>query len=432
MSRDRLGRRISLVVTGTVLVFALPLAASAASEAAGPSAAPSPAVVAPAPSGAAGPTAGDSAAGAPIPVFAYFYQWFTGTSWNRAKQDFPLIGKYSSDDARVLRTQVQQARAAGIDGFLTSWKDTPALDRRLQLLINVARSERLDLGVVYEALDFTRKPLPVATVEHDLRLLVATYGASLRSTYFGRVIVIWTGTDLYSAADVATVRAALGDKVYLLAASKTVAGYQRIASSVDGEAYYWSSADPRSATTLIKLKAIGAAVHANHGLWIAPAAPGFDGRTLGSTRVIDRDNGQTLVLSLDNAFASAPDAVGVISWNEWSENTYIEPGENYGDRELSVLRNYLQSQGRGLPDNVPVDSSEGDLASSWTGARAVVSLAVIALAGLALLGLRRRRGSGRHAARSPKRDAANRTDAPAQYLPPRERAGLGGRPGQGP
>ena len=310
MIRERIGLHLSWLLAGAALALSGPLMAPAATAVAvtataAPSASPSPVVSTPSAGTGASPASKSSTATVPIPVFAYFYQWFTATSWNRAKQDFPLIGKYSSDDARVLRIQVQQARAAGLDGFLTSWKDTPALDRRLQLLINVARSEQLDLGVVYEALDFSRKPLPIATVEHDLRYLVAAYGESLRSTYFRRAIVIWTGTDQYSAADVAAVRQALGDRVYLLAASKTVAGYQRVASSVDGEAYYWSSADPTSATTLTKLKAMAAAVHANHGLWIAPAAAGFDGRTLGSSRVIDRDNGQTLVRSLDNAFASA-------------------------------------------------------------------------------------------------------------------------------
>ncbi len=59
-----------------------------------------------------------------VPVFAYFYQWFNPSSWDRAKRDLPLTGKYSSDDPHVLRDQVEAARAAGIDGFLTSWKST--------------------------------------------------------------------------------------------------------------------------------------------------------------------------------------------------------------------------------------------------------------------------------------------------------------------
>jgi len=327
-----------------------------------------------------------------VPVFAYFYQWFNPSSWDRAKQDLPLAGKYSSDDPHVLRDQIEAARAAGIDGFLTSWKSTATLNRRLDLLISVARSERLDLGVVYEALDFSRRPLPVQTVKHDMLYLVTSRSAGLKSTYYGRPVIIWTGTDQYSAADVRSVRAAIGDRAYLLAASKQVADYERIADIVDGEAYYWSSANPDNPATPAKLEAMGKAVHAHGGLWIAPAASGYDGRTLGGSRVIDRKDGQTLVHSLSNAFATSPDCVGLISWNEWSENTYIEPGRKYGDKEITVLRNYLRQRASGAPvRGSGADSSEGGSGSNWTGARAALTLVAFTAAGALVLLAKERR-----------------------------------------
>ncbi len=372
-------------MTGAVLVAPLGVRSVPASAAAPGSPSTSSAA-------ASSPPTGSSE---PVPVYAYFYQWFTTSSWNRAKKDLPLAGKYSSDDPHVLRQQVEQARSAGIDGFLTSWKSTPTLNRRLDLLIAVAHSEHLDLGVVYEALDFNRHPLPIPTVEHDMVYLVTTRGAGLTSAYYGRPVVIWTGTDQYSTADVQSVRAALGDRAYLLAASKTAAGYERIANYVDGEAYYWSSADPGSPATLAKLTAMSRAVHAHHGLWIAPASSGFDGSSLGGTRVIARDNGRTLIHSLDNAFATSPDGVGVISWNEWSENTYIEPGHKYGDQELVALRNYLRDRGR----NVAAASPESDTTSApgtgsgWTGVQAAVTLAGGATVGIVGLAFYRRKRS---------------------------------------
>jgi hypothetical protein len=353
-------------------------------------------------------TAGAASTAAPpshVPVFAYFYQWFNPSSWDRAKQDLPLTGKYSSDDPHVLRDQVEAARSAGIDGFLTSWKSTDTLNRRLDLLISVARSESLDLGVVYEALDFSRRPLPVETVEHDMVYLVTSRSAGLKSTYYGRPVIIWTGTDQYSAADVRSVRAAIGDRAYVLAASKQVADYERIADIVDGEAYYWSSANPDNPATSAKLEAMGKAVHAHGGLWIAPAASGYDGRTLGGSRVIDRKDGQTLVHSLSNAFATSPDCVGLISWNEWSENTYIEPGHKYGDKEITVLRNYLLQRASGAPvRGSGGDSSEGESSSTWTGARAALTLVVFTAAGaLVLLAKERRKRRVRPAHGQPER-----------------------------
>jgi hypothetical protein len=344
--------------------------------------------------GPAAPSTPSPAATVPVPVYAYLYQWFTPFSWNRAKQDLPLAGKYSSDDAHVLRQQVKQATRAGINGFLTSWKSTPALNRRLDMLISIAHSERFDLGVVYEALDFNRHPLPVSTVKSDMVYLVTSRGAQMKSSYFGRPLIIWTGTDQYSTSDVAAVRSALGNRAYLLAASKSVAGYERVANHVDGEAYYWSSADPNSPATLTKLTAMSKSAHAHHALWIAPASPGFDGRSLGGTRVIGRNNGQTLIRSLDNTFATSPDAVGVISWNEWSENTYIEPGQMYGDEELLALQNYLRNQGRDVAgiDGASDSSSPGTGSSGWTGAWAISVLGGAAILGTLGLNLRRRKG----------------------------------------
>ena len=338
---------------------------------------------------AVGPSAAATAAAPHVPVYAYFYQWFNKSSWDRAKADTPLAGRYSSDDPHLLRDQVRQARGAGIDGFLTSWKSTPTLNRRLELLLRVAAAEHFTVGVVYEALDFTRHPLPVSTVRSDMLYLVQRWGADLRSGRFARPLVIWTGTDQYSLADVRSVRAALGDRAYLLAASRSVAGYERLAPFVDGEAYYWSSANPDSASTPAKLSEMSAAVHARHDMWIAPAAPGFDGRTLGHHRVIARNSGRTLLHSLTNASATAPDAIGLISWNEWSENTYVEPGHRYGTRDLRVLRDYLMPREATYGHAPALAASTG----MWSGLRAGLALLLVTVLGTMLLAWRGRRGA---------------------------------------
>ena len=39
----------------------------------------------------------------------------------------------------------------------------------------------------------------------------------------------------------------------------------------------------------------------------------------------------------ETALGSDPDAVGIISWNEFSENSHIEPSCDYGTRALEVL-----------------------------------------------------------------------------------------------
>jgi hypothetical protein len=82
---------------------------------------------------------------------------------------------------------------------------------------------------------------------------------------------------------------------------------------------------------------MGRAVHARGGLWIAPAAPGFDARLVGGQQVVPRRGGKTLRTELSAAKRSDPDAIGLISWNEFSENTHIEPSRRYGSRYLDAV-----------------------------------------------------------------------------------------------
>jgi hypothetical protein len=86
-----------------------------------------------------------------------------------------------------------------------------------------------------------------------------------------------------------------------------------------------------------KLTNLGQAVHANGGLWVAPASPGFDARLIGGTTVVERNNGATLLRELNSAQMSSPDVIGLISWNEFSENTQLEPSSRYGQQALEVL-----------------------------------------------------------------------------------------------
>jgi hypothetical protein len=350
------------------------------------------------------------------PVFAYYYIWFDPSSWNRAKTDLPTLGKYSSDDENVMRQQIIWAKQAGIDGFIVSWKHTPTLDRRLSRLIDVAQAENFSLEIIYQGLDFSRKPLPVLRVAGDLQFFVKTFAARTPFHVFSKPLVIWSGTWMYSAADIESVSRVVRHGILVLASEKSVDGYERLAGSVDGDAYYWSSVNPdTNPGYLEKLTDISNAVHRGGGLWIAPAASGFDARTIGGTTVVDRQNGAVLEHELTTANASAPDAIGVISWNEFSENSQIEPSVKYGFRYLQVLASTLGRQpsfpaGSGVNDST--DSSSpggGGYASGLIVAPIVAALSL--LAGVVVF-RRSRSPRPRRAPRRIPRRLARRTSRP--------------------
>jgi hypothetical protein len=322
----------------------------------------------------------------PVPVLAYYYIWFDSQSWDRAKTDYPLLGRYSSSNIDVMRQHIQWAKAAGITGFIVSWKSTDKLNQRLEQLIKVADEESFKLGIIYQGLDFQRDPLPVSQVDADLSYFIEHYADDPAFSLYEKPLVIWSGTWKYSREDVQNVVLGKRDQILILASEKNVDGYARIADLVDGDAYYWSSVNPDTFQGYAaKLTGMSEAVHANGGLWIAPASPGFDARLIGGTTVVDRKDGQTLQTQFNTALQSSPDAIGLISWNEFSENSQIEPSENYDHRYLNVLAKIRHARGPAVSD---FDSSEpGDTVEKIGLDRVVAlgSLALLIIAGLFII-----------------------------------------------
>jgi hypothetical protein len=313
----------------------------------------------------------------PIPVFAYYYIWYDTSSWNRAKTDYPALGRYSSDEASVMRKHVLLAKAAGITGFIVSWKSTPTLNRRLATLVRIADEEGFQLAIIYQGLDFYRRPLPVSTVRRDLKSFAERYGDDPAFTSFGRPLVIWSGTWEFTPREVASVTDVVGERLQVLASERTAEDFQRLASSVAGDAYYWSSVNPSTYPGYPqKLAAMGRAVHDDGGIWIAPAAPGFDARLVGGTTTVPRNDGDTLRTELSAAISSSPDAIGLISWNEFSENTQIEPSLRFGNTYLRVVAGALNpTAATSIPDfdsSDPVGTGTGS--APWVAMGGLVAL----------------------------------------------------------
>jgi Glycosyl hydrolase family 71 len=329
-----------------------------------------------------------------VPVLAHFYIWFSPTSWNRAKADYPAVGRYSSDDATVMAKQIDEAKAAGIEGFIVGWRSTPSLDSRLATLRSVAASKDFKLAITYQAQTFERAPLPVAQVQHDLQQFADTYAADPVFHVLGpKPVVALSGTWNYSEPDIASMTAPVASRLMVLATEKNVAGYERVAPAVQGELYYWSSPDPMSTPRYVQtLTAMANATRAKCGVWIAPVSPGFDARAVGGHSIVARRNGTTLTRSWEGALATVPDAIGIISWNEFSENTYIEPSVAYGSRYLDVVRDLVHAP---PPPAKETDSSNaagiGPTSGAVTGAAVAVG-AVLLVTVIALLRRRRRPG----------------------------------------
>jgi hypothetical protein len=124
----------------------------------------------------------DSSTEQPVPtvfnhrVLAFYYPWYgnpAGPSgqcyhWVGVSQslivsttDYPMVGAYDSQDPAVIGAQVLMVRAAGIDGFISSWWGTHSFeDNSFQVLLRLARTDLHDQSRVESGLleRTTRKP----------------------------------------------------------------------------------------------------------------------------------------------------------------------------------------------------------------------------------------------------------------------------------
>jgi len=87
-------------------------------------------------------------------------------------------------------------------------------------------------------------------------------------------------------------------------------------------------------------------------IWVATVQPGYDERRLpGRTGLFqDRENGSFYRRSFQAALESDPDWIVISTWNEWWEQTAIEPSRQYGDEYLRITRefalNWKRERGR--------------------------------------------------------------------------------------
>jgi hypothetical protein len=231
--------------------------------------------------------------------------WTKPATTSFASNYFPARGLYSSSDARVVRAQMREIAAAGVEEVVSSWWGwgSPE-DARLPLVIRAARGAQLSVAAHLE-------PYPGRTalsVKSDLEHLTSL---GIRRFY------VYHPFDI-SDAEWAAIREAVPS--VQLFAETALAGHAA-ASHFDGIYTYdvlrWGGDD---------FERICKAAHKLRLLCLPSVGPGYDAsRATGDKRVKPRRDGKTYDSMWRSAIAAKPDGVTVTSYNEWHEGTQIEP-----------------------------------------------------------------------------------------------------------
>lgn len=291
-------------------------------------------------------------------VWAAYYPWYTAASWQEPSMaDKPLIGSYSSDDPRVVRLHIKLAKAAGIDGFAVSWWGPGTnTDRNLRKILEIAAEEGLHVAAYFESLTGNGWSRPLSEIENMLNYLITSYGG--HSSYYkvdGRpLVLIWAAwsheVDEWRVVFEGLRRRGV-DAFYVATVLNT-----EYLEAFDGLQNYGTG----NLTELKRIyERIGPEVktyHILHGggerLWAPSISPGYDERLIPgrSGFYFDRDDGRYYLASYTHAATSYPDWVWITSFNEWWENTHIEPSMRYGYRYL-FLTEQLTSSFKNKPSN---------------------------------------------------------------------------------
>ncbi|MDT4944727.1 MAG: hypothetical protein QOH14_1460 [Pseudonocardiales bacterium] len=325
-------------------------------------------------------------------IFAYYYLWWSLDHWkNSLGSQYPTTASplplpatldasgcspkslysgnvltdvpsrlYSQDDPGFIEADVRQAAAAGLSGFMVNWAGSGTANqtvtstpysRRLQAMVDAVHKVNAEgipfkLWLSYKA---SATVLSQSAIANDLTYFTQKYGndPAFDRQQDSRPTVIWQGSRKYAVSTLAAISNAFRGRLRVLGDETSWSAAR--APYLDGDAYYWSSQNPYSnPQSFQQLAALATAVrsgprNANGTVktWIAPVIPGYDKQLAGGTSCVPRKSGQTLRTVFDGNLATHPDAWGLISWNEITEGSYIDPMTRYGMQDLNVLQSIV-------------------------------------------------------------------------------------------
>ena len=285
-------------------------------------------------------------------VWAFYYPWYQAGSWvPPIITDKPLIGEYNSSDLDTIRKHIRIAKSAGIDGFIVSWCTDWCPNENLGTILEAAKAEDFKVSIYFESLSKEgRSEVPRTTTDLESMLtgFFRRYGNDSRYYRFDdRPVVFVFAVGMYPL-----------DAWSRIFADLSAMGYRGFYVGDTSDIAYLRSFDGIHLYTLGMFadlgngyKALSLAIRSSGllypdipagKLWAATIMPGYDDRRIPerSSMYFAREDGNFYQQTFDAAMESNPDWIVIKSFNEWGENTQIEPSQRYGWKYIDLTTAY--------------------------------------------------------------------------------------------
>ncbi|XWX04339.1 endo-1,3-alpha-glucanase family glycosylhydrolase [Aggregatilineales bacterium SYSU G02658] len=285
-------------------------------------------------------------------VWAFYMGFWVGeASWQMQADvltDRPAIGNYDSRDGGVAATHIDQARSAGIDAFVVSWyglEDGAVTTAVLNNLLDRAAERGFMVGAVVDIFSSQFNRSPDALI-NSLNYLVydrANHPAYLR--YNGKPVILFAFQNRanFSRAQWQQIRSAVDPNRSTIWIAEGVNGCCLYGGAMDGMyAFNIAWANGSGGRYVRERNAVRSA---GGTIYVPTVHPGWDEQLIARrerrpnpTSPRDRAGGRFLANSFAGAVSAGTDVILIGTWNEFIENSHIEPSVNFGSQSLDVLR----------------------------------------------------------------------------------------------
>lgn len=311
-------------------------------------------------------------------VGTFYYPWFkaNGFHWN-GYQRAPQLGLYSSEDTQIADQHIAMSQQYGLSFFLVSfWYDPSGTGIQdygaINYLFDRSDATGFRLSILlepdYEITELKQSHDAGAIGDQDYwnecaNWFIRRYDALdgdlhyfSRASYLrdpdGRKIISFfhfddTNSTSQMLARVITVRPDIpaSSWIWFFGANgdsgDTILNGSQLWPNKGAWAPYQPILDGGWSTTLMNYNEYSV----RYNQRILTVSPSFNNTGVGGNLIVPRDDGSRLIQQLDSvkALQLPPNYLLVTSFNEWQEDSIIEPAQDQGLLYMQILKNWIDS-----------------------------------------------------------------------------------------